>query len=408
LAIAFATLECGLRVVPSAVPESALKRFERGVRLEIARRRGLPNESQTYELERDDGGPPLRLFLPNERVRFEFEDTGESGEMAMDGLGFCNAAEDDYHREKIQVIAIGDSFTICYPPAPGLAWPSVLGRKAHLSAYNLGRGGVGPYEYVQLLKRFGLAKQPDVVVMQIYEGNDLRDALFYQRFRAASPSEQAAFPERASRAVYSVDPAPALSNPFGRHSYAFNLAVVTAARSLSKLKDRVSGEPDARIDFHYRVRLADGSAVPMNVRNSDRDEVHAARALRAGEASLGAFDEALGAFAALAEEHGFLPLVTYAPSAHTAYADTVEFADPALGEILPWFSAEQRAHLRARLEAHGIPFLDLTPALQAAAREGGAAELLYYPINIHYTPRGHEVAARAVADWLASRGVRAE
>ncbi len=48
------------------------------------------------------------------------------------------------------------------------------------------------------------------------------------------------------------------------------------------------------------------------------------------------------------------------------------------------------------LNARGIRALDLTDELEAAAR-GGGGERLYYRIDIHWTPRGHEVAARAAA-----------
>lgn len=400
LAIALATLEIGLRAAPAAIPQNLLKRFERSLRLAIAQRLGLPNEAQTYVLERDDDGPPVQLFHPHERIRFEFEDTGESGEMAMDGLGFCEGPGDDFARAAIPLLAIGDSFTVCYPPKPELTWPSVLGRLLATPAYNLGRGGVGPYEYVQILVRFGLAKRPRVVVMQVYEGNDLRDALFHQRWLAASPAERARFPERASLETFRVDPAPALANPLGRASYAFDFAVVGGAFALSKALDALDADPRAKVDFRYRLRFPDGAIVPMNVRNTDRDEVRVARELRAGTVSLSALDGAFLRFARLSVQRGFTPIVSYAPSAHTAYADFVEFADPELKALLAELSAAQREHLRALCTRLGVRFLDLTPALREAARARGARELLYYPINVHYTPAGHAVAAAAVAEVI--------
>ena len=50
-------------------------------------------------------------------------------------------------------------------------------------AYNLSVAGIGPYEYVELLRRYGLPLGPRVVVMNIYEGNDLRDVLKFVRHR---------------------------------------------------------------------------------------------------------------------------------------------------------------------------------------------------------------------------------
>jgi hypothetical protein len=51
--------------------------------------------------------------------------------------------------------------------------------------------------------------------------------------------------------------------------------------------------------------------------------------------------------------------------------------------------------------AHGIPCLDLLPALVAAPREGGP---LYFPIDRHFTPRGYALAADLIVDFLAARG----
>jgi hypothetical protein len=112
---------------------------------------------------------------------------------------------------------------------------------------------------------------------------------------------------------------------------------------------------------------------------------------------LSAFDEALARFAALAREHDFQPVVSYAPSAYTAYADFVSFEDEALTQLMPWFSGTQRDYLRRKVEELGMTFIDLTPALQEAARRLQAKDLLYYPANVHYAPSGHRVVGDALA-----------
>ena len=45
-----------------------------------------------------------------------------------------------------------------------------------LSAVNLARGAYGPQQELIVLKRYGLAYKPRVVVWQLFEGNDLHDA----------------------------------------------------------------------------------------------------------------------------------------------------------------------------------------------------------------------------------------
>ena len=399
LTLTTACVELALRAFPTAIPTNFLKRFERGLRLEIAQRRHLPNESQTRLLPRDDGGPPIRLFLPFSRVPFEYEDTGESGEMIMDALGFCNAREDKAERDSISLLAIGDSFTVCHPPAPGAAWPSQLGRHLGVTAYNLGRGGYGPYEYVQILRAIGVTKKPSTVVMLVYEGNDLRDSLRYWAYRAGSPNERARLAERASLRALAVDPARYLANPLGRHSYAYNLAVVCTTKAVSTLIEQSINDGSARADFRYWLEFA-GSSVRMNVRNTDEDEARIAIAFARGEVDFDALGGALASYAALARSHAFLPVVAYAPSAHTAYARFVRFDDPSVGRALSEFSEAQREYLDARTHELGLEFVDLTPELQAAAARDRDVRLLYFPINLHFSPAGHEVVADVLARFM--------
>jgi hypothetical protein len=54
-------------------------------------------------------------------------------------------------------------------------------------------------------------------------------------------------------------------------------------------------------------------------------------------------------------------------------------------------------------EAHQIPVLDLMPTLRDAADAGGPR--LYFPVDIHWTAAGHEVAARAVTNFVLSGGL---
>src|SRR4051794_35630878 len=88
-------MEAGFRLAPGLIPESLLKRFESSVRIAIAQRRFLPNESQTWVPTRTDDGPPIKLFLPHSEIQWDFVDTGTTGRTTMDDLGFCNAPEDD-------------------------------------------------------------------------------------------------------------------------------------------------------------------------------------------------------------------------------------------------------------------------------------------------------------------------
>jgi hypothetical protein len=77
----------------------------------------------------------------------------------------------------------------------------------------------------------------------------------------------------------------------------------------------------------------------------------------------------------------------------------VENGDDLTGRIYDAAAADRRILDWCQREA--IPCLDLLPALTAAARESGP---LYYPIDRHFTPRGYDLAAARIVDFLAAEG----
>ena len=119
--------------------------------------------------------------------------------------------------------------------------------------------------------------------------------------------------------------------------------------------------------------------------------------------SLENFTHALTQFVELARVHGFVPIVSYSPSAYTAYADFVKFENPALSDLMPWYSSTQREFLRSKAEELGYVFVDITPQLQAAARVLQDKTLLYYPSNVHFTEAGNRVEAEVLAPVITGR-----
>lgn len=62
-----------------------------------------------------------------------------------------------------------------------------------------------------------------------------------------------------------------------------------------------------------------------------------------------------------------------------------------------WVMRGPQKHAVQLAQARGIPVLDLLPALRNAARQG---ERLYYAVDTHWRPEGHDQAARAVLEFL--------
>jgi hypothetical protein len=295
-------------------------------------------------------------------------------------------------------------------------WSTQLAQLTGLSVYNLGRGKTGVHEHLQILKKFGLPKSPRIVLMNLYEGNDLRDATIYYYYRLkygqTNPAESTPVDSQ---------PVAGLTGLLQNHSYSYNLVTAfqkyeaaNAAGSTATVERTdpfllaVEALPPQylagldQINFVYKVKLTD-KTMTLNRKNADADEVLMARLLRDQTLDPGvlqSIEEALRTFVALAQAHGFAPVVTYSPSAHTAYADTIIYEDDSLYELMSWFSNEQRAFFQEKGQELGYTFIDLTPALQAAAQDNSSEDLLYSRADLHFTPRGHRVAAQAMSQAL--------
>jgi hypothetical protein len=403
-------IEGGLRLFPQVVPLELLIYFADTPRGEIAQRRHLPTKWGTVVVERDDGGPELRIFEPFAEIVLPGRE--DEVTVVMDEMGFCNPPGSNYQSAKIQVIAVGDSFTTCHGVRPDETWTNQLALLSGVSVYNLGRGKSGLHEYIQLLKKFGLPKSPQLVIMNVYEGNDLRDAALYYYYRLNHDATltTATSQEAAQNQTW-----------WQQYSYAYNLgaaslqygaALNSASADLLEPSDpflfAVADVPERyfigiqQINFKYQIVFPDRT-ITLNNKNADVDEVLVARHLYNKAIEPGvmqAIDEALSNFVELSKQDHFIPVVTYTPSAHTAYAATVVYEDPSLHTLMPWFSQQQRTYFQERGQELGYFFVDLTPALQAAAQGSHSGELLYARADLHLTPQGHLVVARAINQAL--------
>ncbi len=374
-------LEAVFRVAPWAIPAKALIHFEPALRSRLAQGR-FPTRADTVLLERDDGGQAIRLLKPFAIKPYAADTAGSVREVTADEIGFGNPPGRYEAQAAFDLVAIGDSFTWPCAVAPADAWPIRLGAELNRTTCNLGVGGTGPYEYLQIFKRFGLPKTPRAVILNVYEGNDLQNLADHVAYRSGTAHGDESDGDAGKTSV------------LWRRSYGWNFL----AGSYLYLRDNArKNRLKGRVDYRFAV-----GAVPFNDGQAGRDEIVVARQAVAGEVAYALFDEPLREFKRLANERGFQPILAYMPAAATAYAPAT-FRDPAVGEVLARFSADQREHLRRLAQELDMRFVDLTPVLQAVAAQEPATpdNLLYFPGNIHLTPRGHAEVARALAAALA-------
>jgi hypothetical protein len=95
-----------------------------------------------------------------------------------DDEGFRNARV----RDRIDVAALGDSFTDAMTVPIEAAWASLLERRTGLAVQNYGTAGFGPQQELRVLKDYAVRHHPRVVVLAYFAGNDLFDAEAFDDF----------------------------------------------------------------------------------------------------------------------------------------------------------------------------------------------------------------------------------
>lgn len=371
LLVGFGFVEIVLRSFPSLISISILAEMDPSIRSEIASRLGLPTLEAAIKMTPDmrtDGGPTILRPAANSLV-YAFADQADLdlGAVAMvqvDENGFCNPPE-KAARAKADILVAGDSFTFCTAIAPGDTAAHKLEEMSGLPVYNLGVGGVGPDEYLEMIKKYSPQFTPRIVVMNIYEGNDLRDAIIKERFVVRGGDGKKRWK---------------LSAP------AWSYAVQFFVAGWEQLERQI----EAQHNFHYSAPVG-GSIMAMNVSNTDQGEVDRAIRLREGKIKIETFAKPLQAYVDWARSKGITPVVTYVPSMYTAYGSAVRFEDPDVGSVVQAFSLAQRQWFAANAETIGFVYLDLTPFFQEA---GSAGMVTHFPSNVHLTPAGHEIVAR--------------
>jgi hypothetical protein len=233
------------------------------------------------------------------------------------------------------------------------------------------------------------------VLFDYEPGNDLRDIFAFGAYRAG----------HAGVAAQSSQPTSVSSQDrtfLTRHSYLYNLlrAALGTEKGHHDNDPRSTKLPSKHtIDFRYAVRFGDRS-IAFNPHNRDQDEPYYAMALARGVLDVKSLRLPIERFAQLAQQYGFTAVVTYTPPANTVYRNFIQFEDPALDEIMRRGDERQREAIAAAAAEFGLPFIDLTPALQEAAAALEDRQLLYFKENLHITPAGHRVIAETLEKRL--------
>jgi hypothetical protein len=288
------------------------------------------------------------------------------------------------------IIAIGDSFT----DGGQLPWTDRLAQNLDTSVRNLGWSGFGPLEYAEIMKEYGGADHQWVLVM-FFEGNDLSNV------RTTYEKAQ----ETGGQVVLN------LKRTIG--------APITDVRKLSDYTDITLNNED-RYLYPLTHTRPDGSTFEMAyisdylwwLNGGKRAYSESRNVELLGGALKSIKSEAGSACVALvyapAKEHIYFKYAD--PEGNRKYV--LENAQTLIRGSDGWLTFRnqptdfdsvwgrvdhQHEIVRETAEAAGLAFIDLIPAFEQAAQSG---DLAYYPYDSHWSARGHQTAADAVADYI--------
>ncbi len=281
--------------------------------------------------------------------------------------------------DKVETVIIGDSFSA----AEAIVTPYWQGLSDSLLVFGL--PGSGTLQQQRLLEAFAMPREPELVILAYFAGNDMRDSLTFHRQSQADEASSSATGERKSPLDYSV-----LFNI----AYAFRSSILRNADQPCHYPQTAQTEPPTPIAF-YDQFLSSFALDSHTLRESEMFRITR---------------EAIGEMAATLQARGSQLILMYIPqkaeiywerlsdeseraifSGSKVFGPTVEIGDVSSN------LAAQRDLLAESAAVLDIAFLDLTPALQSAVSNG---EQPYFFADTHWNQTGHNIARIALLDFL--------
>jgi hypothetical protein len=292
-----------------------------------------------------------------------------------------------------RVLLAGDSFVEARQVAETQTTAALLGGAVGpgCEVVNGGVAGWGTGEELVYLRNEGLALRPDLVILLFFMGNDVAN-----NARRADPrggwhtgpgfrlEKDGSLTELEFHATPEESP---LALMLGRLSFSFTYL---ESGVLAKLGDQDDDDDD------------DGrSGIVKRDLFATRESSEVRRAWQLTEALIGALAQEV------ARADSRLALVA-APAAYQVYPEEARWlraeakADRETGssEVDTALTAPNR-HLAEIADRQGAAYLDLLPALRAAAKSS-PRDRLYFEGDAHWTAAGHRVASRELAGLLAN------
>jgi hypothetical protein len=294
------------------------------------------------------------------------------------------------------VIVIGDSF-IEYGDNEADIFTKRLEQKlSGLIVANLGKSGYGPFQYLEVLKRYGIHKQPKIALFGFYAGNDLNDIKNYLEWeRGEGNSEYVK--------VYTA----LTGNILQRYIAALTGVVHYIQRQISLLVEMsISTMREMRGFIHPSIAVLDLGANEYKVLFIDRHREKSTEDLL-HENQTKELKNILKKFKTICENHDIIPILLYIPTSTQIYAD---YSTMQSGSA--WLRVRQeQIQLKKHRENALISLsqelnLELINLSNIFERAAAAGKMTYYALDSHWNAAGRELGASFVAHTLQEKFLR--
>lgn len=297
--------------------------------------------------------------------------------------------------EKAQLISIGDSITHGAFVQRDEIWSAILAKRLGYSEANLAMSGYSPQQEIITLERYGFQFQPEIILCQIFYGNDLGDAFNFKQWKQSDKSYLEFIKE-------SFGPMPDL---------------FLCGEYLKGLLQKPQ-ETDKQDKFKPIVCDLNGQEVKMGFYPNptfwfmSEDEIK-------NHPGFNALIKAMEKGKQLCEQRNIRFVVCLVPDKLMVYYDFIADEENRLRLLKQqnpqWFENaiplsqthydELRRFLDHRknvitqaIETKNIEFVDMTEPFRNHVQKRG--EVVYYPYDTHWNPKGHQLAADIVFQYI--------
>lgn len=335
----------------------------------------------------------------------------EAGATGHDDLGFRNLSVP----AQADIVAIGDSNTYGVAAPLDGSWPAQLATQMQAPVYNMGLGGYGPLQYLQLSRDAAQRFKPKVLVVAYYYGNDLFDAYniahtrpHWHSWRQSQPAATTGQPALSGGDAESEKRFGALRHWLARRSMVYGViraSVLTNLATAATTREAGQMSPDIRWAWSD-----DRDGKPLRTVFAPSDRLGAVDTSTAMPAEgLAISSKALIALNDEAKAKGIRVLVVTLHTKEFMHCRYLRGAGAALpAAFVRLCEAEQRAQdtMHEALRTGGVPFVDVTAAMEKAIEQ----RQQIYPVDLdgHPNRTGYAVIASEVARALKQPGTPAK